>query len=62
MNIEQAGTHAEHLCDVWPIDPTDEHIGVISELKGSRVLVAGHPDFPGRWFNVSAIETNCRLK
>lgn len=66
MTLEEAKRHAEHLCDVWPIDENDEHCGVIihvgeNDMRG-QVLSGGHPEYGPRWFSPAAIETNCQIK
>ena len=66
MELRDAKRHAEHLCDVFPADDTDEHCGVIERFrtrKGVReALVGGHPAYPDRWIPVSALATVCTIR
>lgn len=64
MRIEDARRHAQHLCDVWPTDETDEHIGVIEKLdiRRQRLTVSGHPEYPAREFWISEVETSCKIE
>jgi hypothetical protein len=63
MKIEDAREHTEHLCDVWPTDERDEHIGVIAELdeENGSVLVSGVPAYGERWFPIADVTTNCKV-
>lgn len=70
MTLEEAKRHAEHLCNVWPIDENDEHCGVIEEVsvhdyviaQAAIVKVSGHPTYGTRWFFLHEIETNCQIE
>lgn len=65
MTDEEVQRHAEHMCDVYPVAPEQEHIGVIAQIRGhaaeSMAFVDGHPEYPGRWFFVNELSTSCKI-
>lgn len=65
MTLAEAIRHMEHLCDVFPIDEYDEHIGVIEKIQNSSlgwlVKVSGHPEYGTRWFLPAALCTTCKV-
>jgi hypothetical protein len=62
MTNEEAQRHASHLCDVFPADERDEHIGVIEELRHGDALIGGHPEYRARWIPVAQLATSCRIQ
>jgi hypothetical protein len=62
MTKTEAKRHARHLCDVFPIDEEDEHIGVITYVRGDLVMVSGHPEYGPRMFTPEELTTSCTIE